>query len=59
MLYPGLENKSLLVSPDADPWSSAMGEEFTSMKRTELLSYTVSLPVDGIVIGTKWVFKRK
>ena len=36
-----------------------MGEEFASTKRTELLSDPVPLPVDGRVIGTKWVFKLK
>ena len=36
-----------------------MNEEFNSMKRTELLSDPVQIPVNGGVIGTKWVFKRK
>ena len=36
-----------------------MNKAFDSMKRTELLSDRVGLPVYGRVIGTKWVFKRK
>ena len=36
-----------------------MNKEFNSMKQTDLISDPVRLPVNGRVIGTKWVFKRK
>ena len=54
-----MDYKEALDTPDAERWAEAMNEEFDSMKRTELLSDPVRLPVNGRVIGTKWVFKRK
>ena len=48
-----------LGTPDAEQWSQAINEEFGSMKRCDLLSDPVSLPTNGRVVGTKWVFKRK
>ena len=54
-----MDHKEALDTPDAERWAEAMNEEFDSMKRTELLSDPVRLPVNGRVIGTKWVFKRK
>ena len=55
---PQYHNKAL-ATPDAENWAEAINKEFNSMKRTELLNDPVRLPVDGRVIGTKWVFKRK
>ena len=48
-----------LSSPDEEHWQSAMNEEFSSMKRLDVISYPMKLPPNGRVLGTKWMFKRK
>ena len=48
-----------MASPEGDEWANEMNVEFDFMKKTDLLSDPVQILVNGIVIGTKWVYKRK
>ena len=54
-----VDHKEAMTFPDAEEWAKEKKVEFDSMKRTDLMSAPVQIPVNRRVIGTKWVYKRK
>ena len=54
-----LDHKETMTSPDAEEWAKGLNVEFDSMKKTDRHSDPVQIPVNGKVIGTKWVYKCK
>nr|GEU97672.1 putative retrotransposon Ty1-copia subclass protein [Tanacetum cinerariifolium] len=50
--------KAALLDPESDKWINAMNVEMQSMKDNEVWELVV-LPLNGKIIGHKWLFKKK
>nr|GEY99312.1 hypothetical protein [Tanacetum cinerariifolium] len=50
--------KVTLLDPESDKWLDAVNVEMQSMKDNEVWDL-VDLPLNGEIIGSKWIFKKK
>ncbi|GJZ55031.1 putative retrotransposon protein [Tanacetum coccineum] len=50
--------KAALLDPESNKWLDAMNVEMQSMKDNEVWDL-VDLPLNGKIVGSKWLFKKK